>query len=524
MRHRYLLDAPRTAAGVLSRLAERFPTRRENGRTAARTYLDTFDWRLYRDAGTILSDAGDGSCSVRWDRFDGGLRHRATMPAPPDFARDLPPGGFRDDLQTVTGIRRLLPVVRIERRSERVSVVDGRDKAVVRLSLDHGTAAGSTRRRRRLPTILRLARMTGYERAYRGVRRFVEQDLGLAPGPETELDLALSAVGRRPGDYTGKLALRLDPDARTDRAARRILAALWEMMQANEAGLRADLDPEFLHDFRVAVRRTRSCLGQVGGVFDEAATRRFAGEFAWLGRLTGPPRDLDVHLLGLRGHRAELPASARDDLSPLTAHLEHRRQAAHAQQVEGLDSPRYRRLKRQWRRLLETDADGGGANAARPIREVAGERIERAFARVRKRGRGLSAETPAAAVHELRIACKKLRYLLEFFRSLFAANRVNAFIRSLKRLQDDLGDYNDLEVQQDELQHTARELLAAGEADAPALLAAGRLVDRLASRQAAARSRLADEVGKFATARTAAELDRLLASRPEAPDADGGSG
>ena len=523
MCHRYLLDAPRTAAGVLSRLAERFPTRRENGLAAARTYLDTFDWRLYRDAGTILSDAGDGSCSVRWDRFDGGLRHRATMPAPPDFARDLPPGGFRDELQAVTDIRRLLPMVRIDRRSERISVVDGRDKAVVRLSLDHGTAAGSTRRRRRLPTILRLARMTGYERAYRGVRRFVEEDLELAPGPRTELDLALSAVGRRPGDYTGKLELRLDPDERTDRAVKRILAALWEMMQANEAGLRADLDPEFLHDFRVAVRRTRSCLGQVGGVFDEAVTRRFADEFAWLGRLTGPPRDLDVHLLSLRGHRAELPPSARGDLSPLAEHLKLRREAAHAEQLAGLDSARYRRLKREWRRLLETDADGGGANAARPIRGVAGERIVRAFARVRKRGRGLSAETPAEAVHELRIACKKLRYLLEFFRSLYGAAPVSAFIRSLKRLQDDLGEYNDLEVQQGELQDTARELLAAGGADAPALLTAGRLVDRLESRQAAARRRLADEVGRFATARTAADLDRLLASRPQAPGADRGS-
>ncbi len=523
MCHSYVLDAPRTAAGLLSRLAERFPIRREDGRAAARTYLDTFDWRLYRDAGTVLSDAGDGSCRVRWDRFDGGLRHRATVPAPPDFARDLPPGGFRDELQAVAGIRRLLPVVRVERRSERISVVDGRDKAVVRLSLDHGTAAGSTRRRRRLPTVLRLDRMTGYERPYRSVRRFVEEDLGLAPGPETELDLALAAIGRRPGDYTGKLELRLEPDARTDRAVKRILAALWEMMQANEAGLRADLDPEFLHDFRVAVRRTRSCLGQVGDVFDEAATRRFAAEFAWLGRLTGPPRDLDVHLLSLRGHQAELPPSARGDLSPLAEHLKRRREAAHAEQLAGLDSARYRRLKREWRRLLETDADGGGANAARPIREVAGERIERAFARVRKRGRHLSAETPAEAVHELRIACKKLRYLLEFFRSLFAAGRVSAFIRSLKRLQDDLGEYNDVEVQQGELQNTARELLAAGGADAPALLTAGRLLDRLESRQAAARRRLADEVGRFATARTAADLDRLLASRPEAPDTAPGS-
>ena len=516
MCQRYLLDASHSAAGILSRLAERFPTRREDGRAAACTYLDTFDWRLYREAGTVRSEARDGSCRLRWDRFDGRCRHRADLPAPPDFARDLPPGDFRDELRAVTGIRRLLPVVRIDHRSERISVVDRRDKAVVRLSLDHGTATGPSRRRRPLPPTLQLSRMTGYERAYGGVRRFLERDLGLAPGPETELDLALAVVGRPPVDYTGKLELRLAPDSRTDAAVKGILAALWAMMQANEEGLRADLDPEFLHDFRVAVRRTRSCLGQVPDVFDEAATRRFAGEFAWLGRLTGPLRDLDVHLLNLHGYRAELPASARGDLAPLAEHLERRRQAAHARQIEGLDSARYRRLKRDWRRLLETG--GGGANAARPIGEVAGERIGRAYARVRKRGRNLSAETPAEAVHALRIACKKLRYLLEFFRSLFAAGRVNAFIRSLKRLQDDLGEFNDLQVQQGELQDTARELLAAGEADAPALLTTGRLVDRLESRQAEARQRIADEVGRFVTARTAADLGRLLASRPATSD------
>ncbi len=515
--HAYPIDPPRAAAAIVSRLVERFPTRREEGRAAARTYLDTFDWRLYRDAGSVLSDAGDGSCRVRWDGLDGRGRHRATLPAPPDFARDLPPGGFRDDLEAVTGIRRLLPVVRIERRSERIAVVDRRDKAVVRLSIDRGTAAGPAGRRRRLPPVLRLTRMTGYGRDGAGVRRFLEEEVGLPPGPDAELDLALAAVGREPGGYTGKLALRLDADAPADRAVKRVLSALWEMMRANEEGLRADLDPEFLHDFRVAVRRTRSCLGQMRDVFDEAAARRFADEFAWLGRLTGPPRDLDVHLMNLRGYRAELPASARGDLAPLADHLEGRRQAARTRQAAGLDSARYRRLKREWSRFLAAGAAGKGADAARPIRDVAGERIERAYARVRKRGRRLSADTPAEAIHDLRIACKKLRYLLEFFRGLFAAGRVSAFVSSLKRLQDDLGEYNDLEVQQGELRDAARELLAAGGADAAALLTAGRLVDRLESRQGEARRRLVEAVGGFVTPRTAAELGRLLASRADDP-------
>ena len=511
-RHTYLLEPPHSAEDVVSRLADRFPTRREGRRAAARTYLDTFDWRLYRDSGTVLSDALDGSCLVRWDRFDGRCLHRATLPAPPEFARDLSPGGFRDALQGITGIRRLLPVVRIERRSERISVVDRRDKAVVRMSLDRGTATGRTRRRRRLPSLLRLTPMTGYERACASVRRFLERDVGLAPEPEGEIALALAAVGRQAVDYTGRLELRLDPADRTDGTMKRILAALWEMMQVNEDGLRQDLDPEFLHDFRVAVRRTRSCLGQIGDVFDEPAKRRFAGEFAWLGKLTGPPRDLDVHLLNLRAYRAHLPASADGALAPLADHLERRRQAAHAQQTAGLDSVRYRRLKREWSRFLETGAAGSGANAARPVGEVAAERIAHAYARVRKRGRAISAETPAETVHELRIACKKLRYLLEFFRSLFAAGRVNAFIRSLKRLQDDLGEFNDLQVQQRELEDTAGELLSAGGANAAALLTMGRLVERLESRQRAARRRLAEEVGRFVTARIAAELGDLLAT------------
>lgn len=519
-RQTYLLDSPHAAAGVVSRLVERFRTRREGTRAAARTYLDTFDWRLWRDAGTVLSDAQDGSCLVCWDRFDGRRRHRANLAAPPDFAHDLPPGGFHDDLQEVTGVRRLLPLVRVERRSERISVVDQRDKVVVRMSLDHGAAAGRTRRRHRLPSTLRLTPMTGYERAHAGVRRFLEQDLGLASEPEGELALALAAVGRRPLDYTGKLDLRLDPADRTDRAMKRVLAGLWEMMRVNEDGLRRDLDPEFLHDFRVAVRRTRSCLGQVPGAFDATARRHFAGEFAWLGRLTGPLRDLDVHLLDLRGHEADLPAPARGDLAPLADHLARRRQGALDRQAAALDSVRYRRLKREWSRFVETDARETAADAARPVGQVAAERIARAWARVRKRGRALSAETPAQTVHELRIACKKLRYLLEFFRSLFPARRVNAFVRALKQLQDELGDFNDLQVQQRALQDAAGELLAAGGADARALLTMGRLVDRLESRQRGARRRVVDAVGRFVTARNASELERLLADGAAATGAD----
>jgi CHAD domain-containing protein len=51
----------------------------------------------------------------------------------------------------------------------------------------------------------------------------------------------------------------------------------------------------------------------------------------------------------------------------------------------------------------------------------------------------------AEMLHQLRIACKYLRYNLEFVRSLLGT-RADALIEDLRRLQDDLGDLNDAVV------------------------------------------------------------------------------
>ena len=98
----------------------------------------------------------------------------------------------------------------------------------------------------------------------------------------------------------------LAPTVRADIGARQIHLALVGILVANEPGLRANLDTEFLHDFRVAVRRTRSLLGQIRHVFPPDAVDHFSTEFSWLGRLTGPLRDMDVLVLGLRQRGAEV--------------------------------------------------------------------------------------------------------------------------------------------------------------------------------------------------------------------------
>lgn len=64
----------------------------------------------------------------------------------------------------------------------------------------------------------------------------------------------------------------------------------------------------------------------------------------------------------------------------------------------------------------------------------------------------IDADTPDETVHALRLQCKKLRYLLDFFTPLFDEATIKRLITSLKQLQDNLGRFNDYSVQQLSLQ------------------------------------------------------------------------
>jgi CHAD domain-containing protein len=72
---------------------------------------------------------------------------------------------------------------------------------------------------------------------------------------------------------------------------------------------------------------------------------------------------------------------------------------------------------------------------------------------------------------------------LEFFESLFPPKKVARLIRQLKALQDNLGEFNDLSVQQAYLLRIAEELPVSDTRSKRALVATGYLVETLARRQ-----------------------------------------
>jgi CHAD domain-containing protein len=169
--------------------------------------------------------------------------------------------------------------------------------------------------------------------------------------------------------------------------------------------------------------------------------------------------------------------------------------------VRALRSDRFQALQLEWPAFLES-LDGlpldDRPGAARPIGELANERIASVYRRMVKRGGAIRDDSPAESLHDLRKTGKELRYLLEFFASLYPEDVVRPMVRTLKGLQDTLGRFYDREVQADALRSLGRDVAALP--DGPAtLMAMGLLVARLEADQAAARSEFAERFAAFAS-------------------------
>ncbi len=290
-----------------------------------------------------------------------------------------------------------------------------------------------------------------------------------------------------------------------------ILSELLTALRRSVEGAVTNSGPEPLHDLRVATRRTRSVLSQLEGVLPAEAVAPFAADFKWLGELTGECRDLDVWLLDLSARRDALTGSEAAALSPFESGVRTARDRAHAEVVLGLTSPRCRRLLESWEGFLSkqtTTTAEPPRDADTPVKILADRHIAKAYTRVLHRGRNLGDEPPPEALHRLRIAAKKLRYLLEFFRSLYPTERVDPRITELKGLQDVLGELNDRQIQRAHLAVFTRKL--EGTADADTLAAMRDLGSDLDHRQRELRRTFCDRFDPLASSATQREYRALV--------------
>ncbi|MDF1551523.1 MAG: CHAD domain-containing protein [Deferrisomatales bacterium] len=506
----YRLPADLPPAEVERRLGTGAGVSSTGTETRERVLLDTFDWRLYRQ-GTSAEAVGGAYPRFLWHRRADGQVLGQVPGAPPRYARDLPPGSLRRQLEERIEMRVLLPLARVRSRIAGFVVRDKQGKIVLRLRVEENTLVGETERP--LRPRLHLEPVKGYRKALERTRRTLLEPLALEPAGDDLLDEALAALQVTPAAASPKVRVSLQPELPAGEASRRILLPLLETMEANEAGTIADLDSEFLHDFRVAVRRTRSALGQLKGVIPPTLLERFQEEFGWLGTITTPTRDMDVYLLNFPEYQASLPKKRREALAALRKFLQRRQKREHRALARRLGGSRYRTLKRDWRAFLEAETGADPpANAHLPVLELARRRIWKVYRRVLREGAVLDANCPAEQFHELRKTCKKLRYLLEFFQSLFPGDDVATLVKALKIIQDNLGVHNDLDVQAAALTGFGQEMQQEGNAPVACLMAMGKLVEDLERRQVATRAEFSPLFARFSTGKTRTLFRELFAA------------
>jgi CHAD domain-containing protein len=466
-----------------------------------RRFYDTFDGLVHGSGLAFVHESGRASLIALGDGTEQAVMRLAD---PPDrlFATDIEPGPLRDALKEIIEVRALLPLVHVHVGERGFGVLDENAKTVARLALDEPAVVASPNRRIALAPRVRLAAIRGYDKALVRVRRALVDDLGLTPATRSLLDEAVLATGAKPGGVSSKVDVAIAPDQRADSAAASILRRLTEVMEANLPGTIADVDAEFLHDYRVAVRRSRAVMRELKGVFPPEQLARFRVELRWLQQVTGPSRDLDVYVLDFDHLRSGLPEDTAADLEPLLRVLRDRRVIAHREMVRALRSDRVAELRVRWPAFLAelvTLPVERRPDAARPIAEVAGERIIKVYRTMVKMGSAIDDSSPPEALHELRKKGKELRYLLELLGlPLHPGEVVKPLVRSLKSLQDTLGRHQDREVQTATL-HSFRDEVSTHRGGPAALMSMGVLIEHLGEDERAARAEFAEVFAAFAS-------------------------
>jgi CHAD domain-containing protein len=444
------------------------------------SYLDTDDWRIAR-AGFVVRTRRRG----RHDEITlkdsnpaegSGLRQRleVTEVLPPSGPAELGPNGpVGQRLRAIVGARRLHEVLQIRTRRRPFALrVGGVDAAEVALD-DTMIIVGKGQR----PMKLRRVEVEVRPEWLDALEPIVEQlraSCGLQPAHLSKFEAGLLGMGEEIPGTPDLGPTEITAASTMGELAFAVLRRQLGVVRAKEPGTRLGEDPEELHDMRVATRRLRAALSLFAGVLPVRA-EAFREELGWLGRLLGAVRDLDVQLQNLAGIAAtDIGRSVgsdvhghgdvhgHDPLAELAALLERERAAARTAMLSGLDSVRWDRLAKG----LTAMAQQGPARRSLATRVPAAiglpelvlarhERVARAAKRAKRSG-------VVSDFHGLRIACKRLRYALEFSADVYG-DRASRFVRELTVLQDELGEMQDAEVASLQL-----ETLATGEAHLPA--------------------------------------------------------
>jgi inorganic triphosphatase YgiF len=430
--------SPRELSSVLrSRKGQR---RGRSEQMLVSTYFDTRKHKLRRH-GLILrvrevdgryvqtvKAAGSGTLTRgEWEHEVGGAK--------PDLnaIRKTP----LDALATRKLPRKLRPLFRTE--VHRATEARRVRRSEIELALDRGRI-GAGRRSQPIAE-LELELKSGHIADLFRLARHLERKTGAELDLRSKSERGYGLVGNDGGGAQHAEPIQLGRELSPRDAFRLIAHSTLRHITANADPVR-NLDSEGVHQMRVGLRRLRAAISLFGDILPRASTQRIKTELKWLTGELAPAREIDVFLnesirpivktdVPKRGARA------------LRERFSAQRQAACERARDAVESARYRRLLIDVVEWIETGWSRGedGKSIAAYAAGVLDHRIRKA----RKHGKHLNELDPKQR-HKLRIKVKKIRYAVDFFRSLYddrSRSQLDRLSGRLKHIQSALGSLND---------------------------------------------------------------------------------
>lgn len=455
--------------------------------------LDTFDWLLFANNISVEMVCGDKEPFFAWRSFNSSHYRFTSRPAKgAAFAWDFPEGKFRQSLNKIINVRALLPKLKLKVRRTRIAYLNNDRKTVARgIVSDYLLCSLADNSCQPLQQRVELIPLRGYDEEYQSIDYYFQKGLGLIPVSEDILEVAVAVIQVNPRFYVANPKIVLEPNMRSDEAVRLLLGGMLQVMSANTQGICNDIDSEFLHDFRVVMRKSRSLLKTLKAVVPAADSNYLLKNLSWLSKESSATRDMDVYLLKFDAYRYMLPEDIRDNLQPLHALLKSKKRKASKKLAKTLQSERFDAFVVKYRSILSTKSGDAKTSetAAIPIKQLADRRIWKLYQKILGEGFAITDNSPASALHELRKSCKKLRYLIDFFRSLYDEAKIKKILSGLKKIQENLGDFNDYHVQIEKLTEFESELNSQNQVDAPLHVALSYLLKTLDQLQIQERSK-----------------------------------
>lgn len=238
----------------------------------------------------------------------------------------------------------------------------------------------------------------------------------------------------------------LDKHLNADAAFKKIAWECIHHLQSNQHIVLMESDIEGIHQMRVALRRLRSAFTLFKNLIHNDESIFLLSEINWLADKMGKVRDLDVLMTDTLPRVTQYSKNHKGFVMPEEQASQARLLMCQDMQ-SALMSQRYQRLLLMLGAWLEKERGFGTEHQLKnyTLLIIARKSLNKLYKKLRKCHVQFMDMTSEQR-HVVRIAVKKLRYASEFFSSLFPAKRVDPFIKQLTRLQDSLGQLNDIHV------------------------------------------------------------------------------